>query len=151
MQNNYNTARLILNELSLSDAEFISELVNTPEWIQFIGDRNVRSMEDAIAYIQKILDNPNVHYWVVRTRDREILVGIITFIRRDYLDHPDIGFAFLPRHTKQGYAYEAASAVLNDIKKDSSHSEILATTVKENKNSIRLLEKLSFRLLKKLK
>lgn len=61
MQNNYQTKRLILNELSLNDEVFITELLNTPEWIKFIGDRNIRTQEDARGYIQQIMDNPNIN------------------------------------------------------------------------------------------
>ncbi len=146
MQNKYSTPRLLLNELTLNDAEFIYELVNTPEWIKFIGDRNVKNSNDATVYIQKIIDNPAVKYWVVRTRDKKNPVGIITFIKRDYLDHHDIGFAFLAEYTKQGYASEATMAVLNDLKADPAYTQILAVTIKENSNSIKLLEKSGFRL-----
>ena len=150
MQKDYSTPRLLLHELTVNEAAFIHELVNTPEWIAYIGDRNIKSKEDAIGYIQKIIDNPNIDYWVVKTRDLQIPIGIISFIKRDFLDHHDIGFAFLPAYTKVGYAYEAAAAVLNDLKENSSHSYILATTVKENTNSIRLLEKLDFKFNKEI-
>jgi RimJ/RimL family protein N-acetyltransferase len=150
MQHTYNTHRLLLNEINLDDAEFISELVNTPEWIKFIGDRNIRSTADANEYIQKIISNPNTNFWIVRTQDQQIPIGIVTFIKRDYLDHYDIGFAFLAKHTKKGYAHEASIAVLNDAIKNSNHKQILATTVKENTNSIQLLEKLGLRFYKEI-
>jgi RimJ/RimL family protein N-acetyltransferase len=150
MQNNYNTHRLLLNEINLNDAEFISVLVNTPEWIKFIGDRNIGSIADANEYIQKIISNPNTNFWVVRIKDQQIPIGIITFIKRDYLDHYDIGFAFLAEYTKKGYAYEASIAVLNDAIKNSIHKHILATTVKENTNSIQLLEKLGLSFYKEI-
>ncbi len=144
------TARLILNELSLNDAAFIFELVNTDEWKKFIGDRNIHTEQDAKTYIQKIIDNPNVNYWVVKTKGQEIPIGIITFIKRDYLEHHDIGFAFLARYTKQGYAYEATVAVLKEVIKDSSHTHVLATILEENVSSIQLLEKLGFRFRNKI-
>jgi ribosomal-protein-alanine N-acetyltransferase len=150
MQNNYNTHRLFLNEINLNDAEFISELVNTPEWIKFIGDRNIKSIAEANEYIQKIISNPNTNFWVVRIQDQQIPIGVISFIKRDYLDHYDIGFAFLAKYTKKGYAYEAAIAVLNDAIKNSNHEHILATTIKENNNSIQLLEKLGLRFYKEI-
>ena len=151
MHNNYLTERLVLNELSLNDIEFITELVNTAEWIKFIGDKNIRTQEDARAYIQKIIDNPNANYWVVRLLNQNISIGIITFIKRDYLEHYDIGFAFISKYTGKGYAYEATTTVLNDVTKDSNHKHILATTVRENTNSIKLLEKLGFRFKKEIK
>src|ERR1700712_4843826 len=97
MQNNYYTKRLILNELSLNDKAFITELLNTPEWIKFIGDRNIRTKENAREYIQKIMVNPNIKYWVVKLQDEKTSIGIITFIKRDYLEYNDIGFAFLSK------------------------------------------------------
>jgi RimJ/RimL family protein N-acetyltransferase len=142
MQHAYRTHRLLLNEINLDDAEFISELVNTPEWIKFIGNRNIRSTAEANEYIQKIISNPNTIFWVVRIQDQQTPIGIITFIKRDYLDHYDIGFAFLAKYTKKGYAHEASIAVLNDAVKNANHKQILATTIKENTNSIQLLEKL---------
>ncbi|MBK6914957.1 MAG: GNAT family N-acetyltransferase [Ignavibacteriales bacterium] len=150
MKKNYLTTRLILNELSLNDEQFIMELVNTPEWIKFIGDRNIRTQEDARVYIQKIIDNSAVNYWIVKLQEQNIPIGIITFIKRDYLEHYDIGFAFLSKFTKKGYAYEATTTVLNDIINDLTHTHILATTVQENIDSIKLLEKLGFRFEKEI-
>jgi RimJ/RimL family protein N-acetyltransferase len=151
MQNNYNTSRLVLDELKLSDAEFILELVNTPEWIKFIGERNINNKEDAAAYIQRIIDNPDINYRVVKIKDEHTPIGIVTLIKRDYLDHHDIGFAFLTSYGKKGYAYEAAAAVLGDILKDPAHTQVLATTVKDNINSIQLLEKLGLKFSNEIK
>jgi len=144
MKNNLTTKRLSLNNLTLNDAEFIFELVNTPEWKQFIGDRNIKTLSDANEYINKLIYNPDINYWVVKLKDNQTLIGVITFIKRNYLEHHDIGFAFLARYTKKGYAYEATSAVLNEVRKDEVHDRIHATTIKENINSIQLLKKLGF-------
>jgi len=145
MNETYKTARLLLTGLQINDAEFISTLVNTSEWIEFIGDRNIRSKADAEVYIHQLISNPNTHFWVVKTQDQFNPIGVITFIKRDYLTHADIGFAFLPTYTKQGYAYEATMAVLKNLIKNPIHTQILATTIKTNVNSIRLLEKLGLR------
>ena len=144
MQTSYTTQRLSLTSLTIDDADFIMELVNSPEWIKFIGQRNIKSSEDAIAYIQKIIANPDVDYWIVNHQEQKIPIGIITFIKRDYLNHHDIGFAFLAKYTRQGYAYEATKIVLADVITNSVHSNVLATTIKENNNSIQLLIKLGF-------
>ena len=144
MQTHYKTERLLLNNLSAADAAFIFELVNTAGWIKFIGDRNVHSNEDADRYIQKILANPDVSYLVVTLQENQTAVGIVTLIKRNYLEHPDIGFAFLPAYAKQGYAFEATKAVLNDLLNSELQKTILATTLKENDSSIQLLKKLGF-------
>ena len=90
------TERLYLESLTFHDNEFILELVNSKGWLKFIGDRNIKSLSDSSTYIQKILDNPNTIYWVVKIKNSKTNIGIITFIKRDYLEHHDIGFAFLP-------------------------------------------------------
>lgn len=144
MKETYATERLSLRKLTVSDAPFVFELVNTQEWKQFIGEKNIGHLQDAENYIQKIVDNPNADYWVVKTKEGDIPIGIITIIKRDYLPHHDLGFAFLPRFGKRGYAYEAANKILSEIKGNNQHEKILATTLEQNKNSILLLEKLGF-------
>jgi RimJ/RimL family protein N-acetyltransferase len=138
------TTRLLLQPLSLKDAEFIFELVNTEGWLQFIGNRNVTNLDESYKYIQKLMDNPNIQYWVVRLNESSIPIGIVTFIKRDYLEYHDIGFAFLPQFGKNGYAHEATLAVLQELQKENAHPQILATTIKNNVHSIQLLEKLGF-------
>lgn len=151
MQNNYATKRLLITEINLNDSEFILKLVNTSEWINFIGDRNITSNADAKDYINKIISNPNSNYWTVRIKDNHLAIGIITFIKRDYLDFYDIGFAFLAEHTNKGFAYEASFEVLNDAITNCNYKNILATTVKTNTNSIKLLGKLGLQFYKEIK
>lgn len=114
-QNFLSTERLIVENIKLSDNKFIFELVNSIGWLKFIGNRNVSSPIEATAYIQKIIDTSNLYYWVVKLKESNIAIGIITFIKREYLEYHDIGFAFLPSFFNKGYAYEATSAVLNSV------------------------------------
>lgn len=134
--------RLLMKPLSMEDDQFILELVNTEGWLKFIGNRNINSLHDAKAYIQKILDNENIFYWVVQPKEQGENIGLITFIKRDYLEHHDIGFAFLPRFCNKGYAYEATMAVLQKIIDELKPAHILATTIPENISSIKLLKKI---------
>jgi RimJ/RimL family protein N-acetyltransferase len=136
------TFRLSIEPLAISDAAFTFELLNTEGWLRFIGNRNIATIEDAEAYIKKILANKDIRYWVAKLKDSNESLGLVTFIKRDYLDHPDIGFAFLPQFSKNGYAHEATAAVLQRLVEDASLSYILATTIPENVKSIRLLTKL---------
>jgi RimJ/RimL family protein N-acetyltransferase len=136
------TDRLLIEPLTVNDNNFILELVNTDGWIEFIGNRNVTSQVEATAYIQKIIDNPNTTYWVVKIKNNQTKIGIITFIKRDYLEHHDIGFAFLPNFANNGYAYESANTVLKNVIHQYNLSHIFATTVPENIISIKLLKKL---------
>lgn len=146
----FETARLQLNKLSYVDSEFFLELVNSPEWLTYIGDRKIRTTKDARAQIKKIKNNPDANYWVVRLKDQLIPIGIITFIKRSYLEHYDIGFAFFSRYGGRGYAFEATTAVLKDVLTNKKYLLILAITVAENANSIKLIEKLGLGFWKKI-
>jgi RimJ/RimL family protein N-acetyltransferase len=150
MQQEFNTERLMLTALNNHESKFIFELLNTEGWIKFIGDRNIKSLTDADAYITRICNNKNVTYWVVKTKENNSSIGIITLIKRDYLEHHDIGFAFLPKFGKHGYAYEAANIILNYLFSIGSHKKILATTIPENTKSIQLLEKLGLHFEKEI-
>ncbi len=150
MQSTYKTGRLFLRELHTGDNAFIFELLNTAGWIKFIGDRNIKNSEDADKYIQKIISNPAICYWVVSLQENETSIGLVTFIKRDYLNHPDIGFAFLPSYNKQGYAFEASKEVLQNLLHTGEHETILATTLPANSSSIQLLKKLGFILNKEI-
>jgi RimJ/RimL family protein N-acetyltransferase len=142
MQNNITTDRLVINTVTLDDASFILELLNTPGWLKFIGDRNVKTIEDANNYILKLTQGAGTNYFLVKLRDQQIPIGVITFMKRDYLDHHDIGFAFHHDHAGKGYAFEAAKCVLDLLKTDPSHTHIQATVLKENAKSIQLIQKL---------
>src|SRR5688572_28185895 len=136
------TARLLIEPLQSSDHPFILELVNTPGWLEFIGDRNIHSAPDAIVYINKIINNPSIKYWVIKLKESAIPIGIVSFIKRDYLQFHDIGFALLSAFANNGYAYEATTAVLTNILRTYKHPQILATTIASNLHSIKLLKKL---------
>jgi RimJ/RimL family protein N-acetyltransferase len=145
IQNSILTARLILKKLSVGDDDFILSIVNSKGWLENIGDRNIHSKKEAVEYIKKILWTENFVYWVVRTRDTNTPIGIISLIKRSYLENFDIGFAFLPQYSNNGYAYESANAVLLMVSRLPEFKIVLATTLFTNKNSIKLLEKLGFR------
>jgi [ribosomal protein S5]-alanine N-acetyltransferase len=144
------TERLHLQPLNESDANFIQELVNTEGWLKFIGNRNVNNQSDAIAYIHKINANENVSYWVVNPIENKQPIGIVTLIKRDYLDNHDIGFAFLPNAQSKGYAFEAAQSVLEYLESNKYLDKILATTIPKNTSSIKLLNKLGLNFEKEI-
>ena len=150
MNASFVSKRLSIKPLNTEDAEFILELFNTAGWIQYIGDRDIHSREDSLSYIQKIMDNPAINYWVVRLNKSDTPMGIISFIKRDHLDNPDIGFAFLPSFTNNGYAYEAGKTVLTYLISNADHSAILGITIAENIPSIRLLKKLGLTFQKEI-
>ncbi len=151
MQSKFLTDRLSLDIIDETDYVFVRTLVNTAGWLEFIGDREVHSDEDARHYIQKIKNTSGLFYWVVKRKNDETALGIVSFLKRHYLDHFDLGFAFLPEFEGYGYAFEAARTVLYTALKQKAHNTVLATTFPANIKSIRLLEKLGFVFMDKIK
>ncbi len=144
MQLELYTERLHLRPINLADAEFVLALVNSPGWLQFIGDRNIRSIQDAEQYIQKILDHDGYFYNVFALKATGQPLGLVTFLHRDTYDFPDIGFALLPEFAKQGYALEACQAYLHALKQTGLYTRIIGITLPDNRASIALLERLGF-------
>ena len=142
MKSTYYTDRLIIKVLQMNDAAFIKQLTNTSDWVTFIGERHIHTLETAREYIRKIAENPLAVYWTVHNKQTMVRIGIVTFLKRDYLPHWDIGFAFLPDYQRSGFAYEAASVILQDLLASDLHKSISATTLDSNVRSIRLLQKL---------
>ena len=143
------TDRLRLRRLSLDDAEFILRLLNDPSFIQNIGDRGVRTIDDARAYI---LNGPIASYekfgfglWMVETRPEGAPIGICGLLKRDVLADVDIGYALLPEFWSKGYALESASAVMAYASEMLGLKRVVAVTNSDNKSSIRLLEKMAFK------
>lgn len=145
------TDRLNITLLSNGDAPFIYKLVNSELWLKYIGQRNINNIIDAENYIQKINNNPQTIFWTVSLLEGNIPIGLLTLIKRDYLDSEDFGFAFLPDYHKQGYAYEASKSLLKYLNKEKSLQSVYAITLPENTASIKLLEKLELRYLKDIK
>ena len=143
------TERLTLRRLYIEDAGFILKLLNSPGWLEFIGDRNVKTIAAAEAYILsgpvKSYEENGFGLSLVSLKDGGNPIGACGLLKRDYLDHPDIGFAFLTEYMGQGYGYESAKAIMEYAKKELNLKNILAFTVPNNIASIKLLEKLGFR------
>lgn len=128
------------------DAQFLLELMNTPGWLTYIGDRKVHSPEDALLYIENIQRHAAYHYFVVSLREGGSSIGIITYLKRTHLEYPDLGFAFLPSYQLRGFAQEAAGAFLQWLRSATAVSTICAITRGDNTASIRLLSHLGFML-----
>ena len=149
------TERLALRYLQTSDAPFIFDLLNTPSWIQYIGDRGIKNLYDAQQYIA---DGPVKSYeklgyglFLVKLKSEETPIGICGLIKRDSLDDVDIGFAFLPQFTRKGYAFEAASATLAHAKTALGLNRVVAITLITNTSSINLLKKIGLNFEKMIK
>jgi RimJ/RimL family protein N-acetyltransferase len=143
------TDRLMLRWLSPNDDAFILELLNEPSFIRFIGDKNVRTIEDARKYI---LNGPVASYkqfgfglYAVELKESSEPIGMCGILKRDTLSHPDIGFAFLPAYWNQGYAFESAAAVMTHAHEVLGLNQILAITTPDNEASAKLLRKIGLR------
>ena len=140
------TERLALCELKVEDAPFIFELLNSPGWLQYIGDRGINSLDDAIGYI---VNGPQVSYkkngfglYLTKLKTDGTPVGICGLIKRDSLPHVDIGFAFLPQYSGKGYAFESAAAIIENARDVQQLDTVVAITSKDNERSIQLLNKI---------
>ncbi|HEY6189520.1 MAG TPA: GNAT family N-acetyltransferase [Pyrinomonadaceae bacterium] len=149
------TERLILRRLTVEDGEFILELVNDPAWLRFIGDKGVRTLDDARDYILKSIvtmyERLGFGLYLTELKGEGIPIGICGLIKRDALEDVDIGFAFLPKFRGEGYAYESASAVMAYGKRTFGLQRIVAITNPDNYVSARLLEKLGFKFERMIK
>jgi len=143
------TKRLLLRELNLNDSPFIVKLLNSPSWLKYIGDRGVKSEEDAKVYLQ---NGPLLSYekhgfglYLVELLSSKVPIGMCGILKRDSLEHPDLGFAFLSEYTGQGYAFEIANATVSYAKDKIGISTLFAITLPHNRSSIRLLEKIGMK------
>ncbi len=146
----FETDRLLMRPTGVEDAAFILELLNTPKWLKFVGDRNVHSEEEAQSYIESRM-LPQLrrlgysNYTLVRKSDGS-LVGICGLYDREGLEGVDIGFALLPRFEGLGYGFEASARMKEAAFEDFGIEELQAITSKENIESQNLLRKVGFRL-----
>ena len=140
------TQRLTLTHLAFDDSAFIIELLNDPSFIRYIGDKEVRTAEDAREYLRTgpIHSYEQHGYGLFRTAltEGDIPIGICGLLLRDYLQDPDVGFALLPAYRGKGYAFEAAAAVLNWGKATVGLRRIVGIVDPSNRNSVGLLEKI---------
>lgn len=140
--------RLIIEPLTAKDGEFMFELMNSPGWLKYIGDRTIKNETDAEKYlVANIIPSYNKHgfgLYKISLRNNSKVIGICGLLQRDYLKSPDLGFAILPDHSGHGYTHEASKAILDYAKKDLQIEIIEAITVEDNHASIGLLKKLGF-------
>ncbi|WP_426950201.1 GNAT family N-acetyltransferase [Bacillus mycoides] len=143
------TERLTLRWLDVKDTPFILELVNDPAWIQFIGDKGIKNLEDAKKYI---LNGPVDMYnkmgfglYLVERKEDLTPLGMCGLIKRDSLEDVDIGFAFLEKFRSKGYGYESAAAVIEYGVQKLGLKRIVAITSIDNVASGTLLEKVGLR------
>ena len=130
--------------LSSIDNRFIFELFNSEDFIKNIGNRDIKTPDDSKSYINKILKNKNIEYNVIEKIDSSTPIGILSYVKRDYLEIHDFGFALLPEYYRNGYALEASNAYLQNLFAKKDILKVAAISKNDNKPSLKLLEKLGF-------
>ena len=140
------TERLALRKFGPHDALFIIDLLNDPDWLTNIGDRDVHSVEQALAYLEA---GPMTMYttfgfgpYVVQRKTDHVPIGMCGLFKREFLEDVDIGYALLPEYRGAGYALEAAQGVVRYASLVLGIKRLVAITAKENERSARLLDKL---------
>jgi [ribosomal protein S5]-alanine N-acetyltransferase len=149
------TARLTLRPFTLDDAPFIARLLNDPGWLRFIGQRNVRTIDDARAYLsERLIAHAAQHGFAlgaVDLKDSTTTIGMCGLVRREGLDDVDLGYAFLPEYRGQGYAREAAAAWLACGFERFGLQRIVAITSVDNVASGKVLEAIGMRFERRMR
>jgi len=149
---NYETERLILKPADLEDADFFLELYNLPSFIKHIGDRNIRTKEDAENYISNRflpqIEKLGFGNYVVIHKELNKKIGAVGVFIREGIDVPDIGFSFFPDFEGKGYAYESAVNLMEIVKTEFAVEKLSAMTSDENLSSQKLIERLGFQFKK---
>ncbi|WP_317899622.1 GNAT family N-acetyltransferase [Aurantibacillus circumpalustris] len=143
------TERIRLRQFTEEDAGFIFKLLNTEGWLKYIGDRNIKTLEDARLYIMNsfILHFKKFGFgpYLVELKETNTPIGMSSLIKRDHFDDVDLGFAFLPEYIGKAYALEASKAVISYAKNKLGIKKLVAITNQDNIASINLLQKLDFK------
>lgn len=143
------TERLIFRKITEADAEFILDLLNQSSFIKYIGDRNVRTLEQAALYIKNKMTISYHQYgfgmYLVELKETETPIGVCGFVKRESLPDADIGFAFLQEVVGKGFGFESAEAILKYGKNEFGFERVLAIASQNNHASHKLLEKLGFK------
>lgn len=149
------TERLLLREFTEGDADFICRLLNSPGWLKNIGSRGIENEDNAREYInsklRKAYTELGFGFYLIELKQSGESVGMCGLVKREGLDDVDVGFALLPEYEGYGYAYEAASAIVEYAENTLSIKSLSAITIPTNKSSIKLLEKIGLKFSKMIK
>lgn len=148
MYKSFETTRLIIRPTREEDAAFFLKLMNTPGWIQFIGDRGIHTKEDARQYIiARMLPQLKTHGYSNNTvfrKEDNVPIGSCGLYDREGLDGVDIGFALLPEYSGKGYMYEASKELMRAANESFGLNYLQAITDRDNIRSQNLIKRLGF-------
>lgn len=142
------TNRLVIRNITEQDFHFIFRLLNEPSWIKYIGDKGIKTEDDAKNYIQtgplQMYKDFGFGLFLVTLKENAVPIGLCGLIKRPSLENIDLGYAFLPEYTGKGYAFEATKAVIQYGKEQLSIDKVVAISTIDNLNSEKVLLKLGF-------
>ena len=143
------TPRLRLRPLTFADASWTLELLNDADYVRFVADRGARTLDDARRYLEQgplaMYERHGVGLLAIERRSDGAALGVCGLLKRDILPDVDLGFALLPAHRSQGYAREAAEAILAWGRESLGLLRVAAIVLERNEGSILLLRRLGFR------
>ncbi|PWG06779.1 GNAT family N-acetyltransferase [Polaribacter aquimarinus] len=143
--------RLIIRDIQISDASFYFELFNDPDWIRFISDKNLKSVDETEKYLKKMKTENSklggLGFFTVVLKSTQELIGTSTALQRESLNFVDIGYGFLPKGRGKGYAIEATKLIINYVQETFNQKKVLAFTKPNNDKSQNLLKKLDFKFI----
>ncbi|MGJ8745280.1 GNAT family N-acetyltransferase [Polaribacter sp.] len=141
--------RLIIRDIKISDASFYFKLFNDPDWIRFISDKNLKSVDETARYLEKMqIENAKLGglgFFTVILKETNEAIGVSTALHREKLEFVDIGYGFLPKGRNKGYAAEATKLIIEYVRKKFKQKKVFAFTNPKNENSQKLLRKLDFK------
>lgn len=141
--------RLIIKDVEVKEAPFYFELFNDPDWIKYINDKGLKSVEETASYLEDILEKNSklngLGFYSVLEKGTNSFIGMTSVLQREKLDYIDVGYALLPKARGKGYATEATKLTMNFVQEKFKQDKVLAFTLPENDKSKRLLEKLGFK------
>ena len=142
------TARLSLRWLTPDDTGLMLAIWNDPAFVRFVGDRGIRTHEDAQEAMKNgalsLYEDYGYGPFRIALKESDTAIGISGLFRREGLDIPDLGYSTLPEFCGKGYAYEAATAVMHHAREDLGLGDLIAIISPENEASIGLIGKLGF-------
>ena len=142
------TARLALRNLTLDDAELMLAVWNDPAFVRYVGDRGIRTTDDARVAMKsgalQLYEKHSFGPYRVALKDLDRPIGICGLFQRDEFEIPDLGYATLPEFCGNGYAFEAATAVIDYVRSELAIAELLAIISPQNDASVGLIRKLGF-------
>ncbi len=149
------TKRLIISQVTIKDAPFFLKLMNTPNFLKNIGDRNIKTVSDAESYLKngilKSYEEYGFSYYKLILKKNTKIIGIVGILKRKQLENPDIGFSMLPNYERKGFGYESSIEIIKLAKEKFKIEKLVAITNPNNNSSIKLLKKLGLIFEKRVK